>query len=251
MRVGVVVFPGSNCDQDCLAALRECSLDAVPLWHHDASLYDCDAVILPGGFSYGDYLRCGAIAQFSPIMTTIRGYAKDGGIVIGICNGFQILTEAGLLPGVLLRNDGLRFICRPVRIRVEHTRSAITHRYGVHEVLTLPIAHADGRYWTTPRQLEELEANGQILFRYCTADGLVEDSANPNGSVGQIAGICNREGNVIGMMPHPERAVDPRLGGTDGRRLFESLAAWRASGAEKLQASSGPSAVSSSPGHAR
>jgi phosphoribosylformylglycinamidine synthase subunit PurQ / glutaminase len=222
-RIGVVTFPGSNCDQDCLDALRGYAVEAVSLWHRDTSLQRCDAVILPGGFSYGDYLRCGAIARFSPIMDAIRSFAADGGLVIGICNGFQILAEAGLLPGSLLQNAGRRFICRHVTIRVESTDRPLTRRCSPGQVLTLPIAHSDGRYWTTPAQLAELARHDQILFRYAATDGRVTAEANPNGAADNIAGICNLEGNVFGMMPHPERAVDPLLGGTDGRRLFDSL----------------------------
>lgn len=222
-RIGVVTFPGSNCDQDCLDALRAYSAEAVPLWHRDTSLQDCDALILPGGFSYGDYLRCGAIAQFSPIMGAIRQFARDGGLVIGICNGFQILTEAGLLPGSLLQNVGQRFICRYVAVRVEDIDRPLTRRCAVGQVLSLPIAHADGRYWATPAEVAELVRHRQILFRYADGDGRVTAKSNPNGSADNIAGICNRAGNVIGMMPHPERAVDPRLGTTDGRWLFDSL----------------------------
>ncbi len=225
MRVGVVVFPGSNCDQDCLWALGECGLEAVPLWHQQSVLDGCDAVVLPGGFSYGDYLRCGAIARFSPIMAAVKRHADAGGTVVGICNGFQILTEAGLLPGTLLRNDGLRFLCRPVVVRVEQTHSPLTRRCRPGDLLSLPIAHAEGRYWAPPALLDELDAHGQVIFRYATADGQLSPEANPNGSLRHIAGVCNRQGNVVGLMPHPERAIDRWLGGTDGRRLLESLRA--------------------------
>jgi len=223
MRIGVIIFPGSNCDQDCLWALREAGYDAVPLWHQHSSLDGCDAVVLPGGFSYGDYLRCGAIARFSPIMTAVRQHAEAGGGVVGICNGFQILTEAGLLPGTLLRNEGLRFQCEPVHIRIEQTRTPLTRGCRSGEVLTLPIAHAEGRYWVTPEQLADLRANDQIVFRYCSADGELTIQSNPNGSLDQIAGVCNHQGNVVGLMPHPERAMDRWLGGADGRRLIDSL----------------------------
>jgi len=223
MRVGVVVFPGSNCDQDCLWALGASAIEAVPLWHKDDSVQGCDAVILPGGFSYGDYLRCGAIARLSPIMSAIGRHARAGGLVIGICNGFQILTEAGLLPGALLRNTGLRFICRPVFVRVEQTSSALTRSCRAGQVLSLPIAHAEGRYWLADPQLRELEARGQVILRYCAADGRSDATANPNGSANGIAGVCNPDGNVVGLMPHPERAIDPRLGGTDGRCLLAGL----------------------------
>jgi phosphoribosylformylglycinamidine synthase len=223
VRIGVVVFPGSNCDQDCLWAVRECGGDAVPLWHQETSLQGCDAVVLPGGFSYGDYLRCGAIASFSPIMAAVRGHAEAGGAVIGICNGFQILTEAGLLPGTLLRNEGLRFLCRPVFARVERTDSVLTHRCRAGQTLSLPIAHAEGRYWAPPEVLADLEHHRQVVVRYCTADGRSTAEANPNGSLGHIAGVCNRRGNVVGLMPHPERAIDQWLGSADGRCLIESL----------------------------
>jgi len=231
MRVGVVVFPGSNCDQDCLWALESCGIEAAPLWHKDDSLQGCDAVILPGGFSYGDYLRCGAIARLSPIMSAIARHAKAGGVVIGICNGFQILTEAGLLPGTLLRNTGLRFICRPVFVRVEQTSSALTAGCRVGQVLSLPIAHAEGRYWLAESELRMLEEHGQVVFRYCSADGRSEAAENPNGSANQIAGVRSRDGNVVGLMPHPERVIDPWLGGTDGRVLLNGLALFGASSA--------------------
>jgi phosphoribosylformylglycinamidine synthase I len=224
MRAGVVVFPGSNCDQDCLWALGASAIDTVPLWHKDDSVQGCDVVILPGGFSYGDYLRCGAIARLSPIMSAIRRHAKAGGVVIGICNGFQILTEAGLLPGTLLRNTGLRFICRPVFVRVEQTSSVLTRACRSGRVLSLPIAHAEGRYWLSETELRELEARGQVVLRYCAADGTVDPASNPNGSANGIAGVCNSDGNVVGLMPHPERAIDSRLGGTDGRCLMAGLA---------------------------
>jgi len=224
MRAGVVVFPGSNCDQDCLWALGVCGIEAVPLWHKDDSLQGCDAVILPGGFSYGDYLRCGAIARLSPIMPAIRRHAGAGGVVIGICNGFQILTEAGLLPGTLLRNTGLRFVCRPVFVRVEQTATALTRSCRTGQVLSLPIAHAEGRYWLEDASLRDLEQRGQVVLRYCAADGRSDALENPNGSLNQIAGVSNRDGNVVGLMPHPERAMDPLLGGTDGRILLQPLA---------------------------
>lgn len=225
MRVGVVVFPGSNCDRDCLWALGDCGVEAAPLWHQRASLEGCDTVVLPGGFSYGDYLRCGAIARFSPIMAAVKQHAQAGGAVIGICNGFQILTEAGLLPGTLLRNEGLRFVCRTVSVRVEQRHSVLTRQCRPGDVLSLPIAHAEGRYWAPPQLLDELEANGQVVLRYCAADGQLTEAANPNGSARHIAGVCNRQGNVVGLMPHPERAADRWLGSADGRCLIESLRA--------------------------
>lgn len=217
MKFGVVVFPGSNCDRDMLEALEfDLKQEVIPLWHKssDISMFNTgDCIVLPGGFSYGDYLRCGAIAQFSPMMQSVIGFAKNGGRVLGVCNGFQILCESGLLPGALLRNSNQQFICKNVHIRDEQTG----------EVLMIPIAHGEGRYYAHPTDLENLEANGQILYRYCDSMGNILPEANPNGSERNIAGISNAEGNVIGMMPHPERACDPRLGNTDGRKVFKRL----------------------------
>lgn len=224
VRFGVVVFPGSNCDHDAYQVCKKTlGQDAVYLWHKDHSLQNADVIILPGGFSYGDYLRCGAIARFSPVMREVAAFAADGGLVIGICNGFQILVEAGLLPGVLLRNVSLRFVCRHVHLRVENAFTPFTGEYAPGEVLTVPIAHGDGNYVVDPETLSVLEQNGQVVFRYCDAAGAVTPEANPNGSMANIAGIVNAAGNVLGMMPHPERAADPLLGYTDGRRLFESI----------------------------
>ncbi len=224
VRFGVVVFPGSNCDHDAYQVCKKIlGQDAVFLWHKEHSLQDVDAVILPGGFSYGDYLRCGAIARFSPVMREVTAFATDGGLVIGICNGFQILVEAGLLPGVLLRNDSLRFVCKHVHLRVENAFTPFTGDYAPGEVLTVPIAHGDGNYFVDDGTLRQLEEQGRIVFRYCDAQGAVTPAANPNGSLANIAGIINEAGNVLGMMPHPERASDPLLGHTDGRRLFDSL----------------------------
>ncbi len=224
VRFGVVVFPGSNCDHDAYQVCKKLlGQDAVFLWHKEHSLQDADVVILPGGFSYGDYLRCGAIARFSPVMQEVTAFAADGGLVIGICNGFQILVEAGLLPGVLLRNDSLRFVCKHVHLRVENAFTPFTGDYAPGEVLTVPIAHGDGNYFVDDRTLRELEEQGRIVFRYCDPQGAVTPEANPNGSLANIAGIVNEAGNVLGMMPHPERASDPLLGHTDGRRLFDSL----------------------------
>jgi phosphoribosylformylglycinamidine synthase subunit PurQ / glutaminase len=224
VRFGVVVFPGSNCDHDAYHVCGKLlGQEAQFLWHKDHSLKNSDVVILPGGFSYGDYLRCGAIARFSPIMREVAAFAADGGLVIGICNGFQILVEAGLLPGVLLRNDSLRFACKHVHLRVENAFTPFTGHYASGEVLTIPIAHGDGNYFVDDATLRELETNGQVVFRYCTAAGEILPEANPNGSLGNIAGIVNAAGNVLGMMPHPERASDPLLGYTDGRRLFDSI----------------------------
>ena len=222
--IGVVVFPGSNCDHDAYhVAHTILGQRAVFLWHKEADLQGADIIVLPGGFSYGDYLRCGAIARFSPIMKEVVRFAEQGGTVIGICNGFQILLEAGLLPGVLLRNASLRFVCRYVNIRVEVADTRFTSGCTAGEVLAIPVAHGDGNYFTDGETFRRLEGEGQILFRYCTPHGEVTAEANPNGSMSNIAGIMNRQGNVLGMMPHPERASDPLLGHTDGKRIFRSM----------------------------
>ena len=224
MKFGVVVFPGSNCDEDCVHVLRDVlQQDVVTLWHQQTSLQGCDGVVLPGGFSYGDYLRTGAIARFSPIMRAVSAFANDGGFVLGICNGFQILLESGLLPGAMLRNTALRFICRSVTLRVERADSPFTNRCHVGQVLRMPIAHNEGRYTAEPKTLQQLAARRQVLLRYCDADGQVTAATNPNGSVEAIAGLCNETGNVMGLMPHPERASEPELGSLDGRQIFESL----------------------------
>lgn len=224
VKFGVVVFPGSNCDHDAYYVCKKIMhQDAVFLWHKDAALQDVDVVILPGGFSYGDYLRCGAIARFSPIMKEVVRFAHDGGMVIGICNGFQILVEAGLLPGVLLRNASLRFVCKYVNLKVENANTRFTNACRPGEVLAIPIAHGDGNYFTDPQTLAALEANRQIVFRYSDIDGRITDGANPNGSMANIAGIVNEAGNVLGMMPHPERAADPLLRHTDGQKVFQSI----------------------------
>ena len=228
-KIGVVVFPGSNCDHDALHAVSEVvHTPAEFIWHQSQDLSSFDAVILPGGFAYGDYLRTGAIARFSPVMNAIARFARSGGLVLGICNGFQILCEAGLLPGALMRNKGLRFICRHVYIRVETTATPFTSAAQSGQVLRIPIAHAEGSYVCDPATLTELKHHNQVVFRYCTPDGRLDPAANPNGSLDAIAGICNRERNVMGMMPHPERAVEAGLGSTDGlvvlRSLVQSLA---------------------------
>jgi len=229
MKLGVVTFPGSNCDYDCYKAPRELlGVETVFLWHKDHDLQGVDAVFLPGGFSYGDYLRCGAIAKFSPIMREVRAFAEAGGPVAGICNGFQILCEAGMLPGALIRNRTLRFISRPVYLRVEESKAPFTSEYTVGQVLRIPVAHGEGCYVADDAVLDELEANGQVLFRYSDASGATTASANANGSARNIAGITNRAGNVLGMMPHPERAVDPLLGAPDGAGLFRSLVSYLA-----------------------
>ncbi len=226
MRVAVVTFPGSNCDYDCYKALQ-----VIPgftpefRWHRDRELGGVDAVFLPGGFSYGDYLRAGAIARFSPIMEAVVAFAREGGPVAGICNGFQVLCEAGLLPGALLRNDVLRFRSHPVTIRVETTASPFTNAYRKGEILSVPIAHGEGNYRADPEVLAELEGDDRIAFRYVTPDGGVGPGSNPNGSAHNIAGVLNARRNVLGMMPHPERAVEPILGSTDGVGIFESLKA--------------------------
>ncbi len=215
MKVGVIVFPGSNCDHDAWYAINE-NLHgrAEFIWHQSANLRDVDAVLLPGGFSYGDYLRCGAIARFSPVMSAVKKFAADGGLVLGVCNGFQILVEAGLLPGALLRNEDLKFICRELRLRTETTNSPFTSKLEKGQTLRLPIAHGEGRYFADERTLDELEAEDRVTFRYLD---------NPNGSTRAIAGILNRERNVMGMMPHPERACDPLMGSTSGLGIFESM----------------------------
>jgi phosphoribosylformylglycinamidine synthase subunit PurQ / glutaminase len=224
VKFGVVVFPGSNCDHDAYYACKEIlGQDAVFLWHKEADLKDVDVVILPGGFSYGDYLRCGAIARFSPIMKEVVRFAQHGGPVLGICNGFQILLEAGLLPGALLRNTSLRFVCKFVNIRVDNASTVFTSLCQVGDVLSIPVAHGEGNYFTDDETLHRLEDNNQIVFRYCDEEGNTTPASNPNGSIWNIAGIINEQGNVLGMMPHPERAVDPRLRHEDGKRILRSL----------------------------
>jgi len=227
MRAGVVVFPGSNCDRDCVHVLRHVlGQDVVEVWHGETALDSLDAVILPGGFAYGDYLRAGAVAATSPIMRAVRAFAAAGGPVLGICNGFQVLLEAGLLPGAMLRNRGLLFQCRPVHIRVESTRTPFTRGLGEGQVLRLPIAHGEGNYFAPGALLQTIEVAQQVVFRYCDADGRLTPEANPNGSLGNIAGVCSPQGNVLGLMPHPERAAEEILGSGDGRLIFESLASF-------------------------
>jgi phosphoribosylformylglycinamidine synthase I len=224
MKFGVVVFPGSNCDHDAYYALGQVLHQPVEfLWHQSEQLSGFDAVILPGGFSYGDYLRTGAIARFSPVMRAVEKFARGGGLVLGICNGFQILCEAGLLPGALVRNAGLRFICRPVHIRVETTGTPFTAGARRGQVLEIPIAHSEGNYFCDAATLAELERKQQIVFGYTTPEGREDAAANPNGSLANIAGICSRERNVVGLMPHPERAVETALGSSDGLVIFNSL----------------------------
>lgn len=224
MKIGVVVFPGSNCDHDAYYALSgELGVEAQFLFHKEHDLQGCDAIILPGGFSYGDYLRCGAVARFSPIMTEVVKFAQSGGPVLGICNGFQILCEAGLLPGALLRNAGLRFISKHVNIRVVNNRTIFTGDMEEGTVLSIPIAHGEGNFHAEPDVLQELHAEGRVVFQYCDANGNVTEESNPNGSQFNIAGIVNAKGNVMGMMPHPERACSPLLGSADGLGIFRSL----------------------------
>jgi phosphoribosylformylglycinamidine synthase subunit PurQ / glutaminase len=224
VKIGVIVFPGSNCDHDAhYVAETMMQQDARLIWHKDSSIGDVDVVILPGGFSYGDYLRCGAIARFSPVMKDVVQFANKGGLVIGICNGFQVLTEAGLLPGVLLKNRSLLFVCRYLYLRVVNANTKFTHKCKPDEVVEIPIAHGEGNYFTDQDTLKRLEDNQQVVFRYCDRLGNLTDEANPNGSLNNIAGIINERGNVLGMMPHPERASDHVLKHTDGRKIFESI----------------------------
>jgi phosphoribosylformylglycinamidine synthase len=224
LKIGIVVFPGSNCDHDAqYVAKTIMEQDARFIWHKEASIGDVDVVILPGGFSYGDYLRCGAIARFSPVMKDVVRFAGSGGLVIGICNGFQVLTEAGLLPGVLLRNKSLLFICKYLHLRVENAGTKFTNKCFPGDVLEIPVAHGEGNYFTDPETLKRIEDNQQVVFRYCDRSGNLTDEANPNGSLHSIAGIMNESGNVLGMMPHPERASDPVLKHIDGRKIFESI----------------------------
>ena len=223
MKFGVVIFPGSNCDMDMLYVLEAImGQEVVKLWHKDTDLQEVDFIILPGGFSFGDYLRSGAIAKFSPIMKEIIGFANAGGYVMGICNGFQILTESGLLPGVLLHNTSHKFICKNVYLKAITKNTLITNSY-TNNAIKIPIAHGEGKYFASESTLQSLIENDQILFKYCNEDGNITDDANPNGSLMNIAGVCNKERNVFGMMPHPERAADQKLSNQDGRELFESI----------------------------
>lgn len=224
MKVGVVIFPGSNCDQDAIYAFQnQYGCETIELWHKDHDLQGCDLVFLPGGFSYGDYLRSGAIARFSPIMQNVIEFAGKGGLVFGVCNGFQILCESHLLPGALLHNNHQKFNCKNVFIKAQTSNSLITSAIKKDAALKIPIAHGEGKYYCNETVLAELKQNDQILFRYCDEAGNITEEANPNGSLENIAGICNKERNVFGMMPHPERAVDESLYNTDGRMLFDSL----------------------------
>jgi phosphoribosylformylglycinamidine synthase len=221
---GVIIFPGSNCDMDTFHALRDQMGAPVRyLWHEDRDLSGVDCVLLPGGFTYGDYLRVGAIARFSPIMQAVSAFAGQGGLVLGICNGFQILLEAGLLPGAMMRNRGQLFVCKYVHLRTEQTDTPFTRSMQIGQLLHIPVAHGEGSYYADAATLAELEDNRQIIFRYCDPAGELTEAANPNGSVANIAGLCNRQRNVLGLMPHPERCCDPLLGSADGRKVFESL----------------------------
>jgi phosphoribosylformylglycinamidine synthase subunit PurQ / glutaminase len=225
MKFGVIVFPGSNCDHDAYHVISKHVGQPVDfIWHRDTDLRGYDAVIIPGGFSYGDYLRAGALARFSPVMNSVKEFAARGNLVLGICNGFQILCEAGLLPGALIRNQGLHFICEHVNVRVESVNGPFTHELEPGSILRMPIAHADGNYVCDDDTFAELCRDDRIIFRYCDPHGELTDGANPNGSRDHIAGICNRERNVMGLMPHPERACEELLGSSDGRDVFRSLA---------------------------
>jgi phosphoribosylformylglycinamidine synthase len=224
MKFGVVIFPGSNCDQDMIYVLETImGQEVVELWHKDTDLKGVDVVVLPGGFSYGDYLRSGAIARFSPIMTKVIEFAGKGGYVFGVCNGFQILCEAGLLPGALLHNDERKFICKNVLIKAQTKDTLLTQAVPQDKALKIPIAHGEGKYFADAEVLKKMNANGQILFRYCDENGNLSAESNPNGATENIAGVCNEGKNVFGMMPHPERAADAELGNTDGKFLFQSL----------------------------
>ena len=224
MKFGIIVFPGSNCDHDCYHAVKHVfGQEAVYVWHKDTALKGLDCVILPGGFSYGDYLRTGAIARFSPVMNEVIDFAKKGGLVLGVCNGFQILAEAGLLPGVLMRNKDLKFICKRAHLLVENNSTAFTSRYRKGQVISVPIAHADGNYYADKETLKRLDAEGRVVLRYSDKDGNVTAEANPNGSASNIAAVINGKGNVMGTMPHPERACEEELGPPHGRAVFESI----------------------------
>jgi phosphoribosylformylglycinamidine synthase subunit PurQ / glutaminase len=224
MNWGILLFPGSNCAEDCFHAVDKILGKPVKyLWHKDTDLGDVDAIIIPGGFSYGDHLRPGAIAHLSPAMTAVKEFAAGGGLVIGICNGFQILTEARMLPGSLLQNRGLKFLCQDQTLVVDNAETPFTSEYASGDVVIFPIAHNEGNYYAAPHTIAEMEANGQILFRYCNPEGEVNDKTNPNGSINSIAGIINRTGNVVGMMPHPERSSDSVLGLSDGKGVFVSM----------------------------
>lgn len=225
VKFGVVVFPGSNCDHDAYYSLKKVlGYDVSFLWHKDKDLQNSDVIVLPGGFSYGDYLRTGSIARFSPIMEKVISFALNGGIVIGICNGFQILLEAGLLPGVMVKNESLKFVCKDVYLKIENNGTIFTKGIKDHSILKIPVAHGDGNYFADQQTLDELDRNNQVVFRYSSKDDEISPESNPNGSLTNIAGIINLKGNILGMMPHPERACDPILGRTDGTGIFKSIA---------------------------
>ncbi|MBI4972739.1 MAG: phosphoribosylformylglycinamidine synthase subunit PurQ [Candidatus Omnitrophica bacterium] len=227
MKFGVIIFPGSNCDQDCFYVIKEVLKQPVKyIWHQEKRINNFDCLVLPGGFSYGDYLRTGAIARFSPVMKQVVDFANKGGLVIGICNGFQILLEAGLLPGAMLRNKNLHFICRHVFVKVENNNTPFTHLYRQSQVLKIPIAHNEGNYYIDQEGLDELKKNNQIVLRYCSREGEAKEKFNPNGAKDNIAGIVNKEGNVLGMMPHPERSSEMLLGSGDGLLIFKSILKW-------------------------
>lgn len=225
MKFGVVVFPGSNCDHDAYVAANKVSSEkSIFLWHKDTQFpEDIDCIILPGGFSYGDYLRCGAIARFSPIMKEVVSFAENGGYVLGICNGFQILTEVGLLPGTLMRNKSLHFVCKDVNLMILNNSNIFTSEFKTGDILSIPVAHGEGNYYAEENIIQELEGEGRIVFKYCNADGEITEESNPNGSVNNIAGIINKQGNVLGMMPHPERYSDLLLGSEEGLKIFSSI----------------------------
>ena len=223
MNFGVVIFPGSNCDKDIISCIeRTVNQNVIELWHKDTDLQNCDVIFLPGGFSFGDYLRSGAIAKFSPIMEKVIDFGRNGGYIIGICNGFQILTESGLLPGALLHNTNNKFICKNVFLKINNTNTLVTNSYEKN-VIKVPIAHGEGRFFADENTMKDLKQNDQIIFKYCNSNGEALESSNPNGSLENIAGICNKEKNIFGMMPHPERAADVILSNTDGVALFKSI----------------------------
>jgi len=227
MKFGVIVFPGSNCDQDCFYVIQDILKQPVKyIWHQDTNVRGFDCLVLPGGFSYGDYLRTGAVARFSPVMKSVVEFANKGGLVIGICNGFQILLEAGLLPGVMLRNTNLHFICKYVYIRIENTETPFTALYKNNQILKIPIAHNEGNYYIDEKGLEQIHRNNQIVFKYCSKDGIVRKKYNPNGAMENIAGMVNSKRNVLGMMPHPERSAEKILGSDSGFLIFQSIIQW-------------------------
>lgn len=226
-KFGIVVFPGSNCDHDCYYAIKHVlDQDCEFLWHHETDVDRFDCIVLPGGFSYGDYLRTGSIASLSPIMKSVEKFSQAGNPVIGICNGFQVLVESGLLPGALMKNSSLKFVCKWIKARVESNKNIFTDNMKVGDVLEIPVAHGEGNYFCTPEELKALNENSQIVFRYCSEKGDITPESNPNGSIENIAGITNKAGNVLGMMPHPERCAEEILNGTQGRLIFESIIAW-------------------------